>query len=130
MKSRGFSLVEVLVTVAVISLAIGPLVQLMSSTNRMSSASIYEVMAVHYAAEVTEQLQWLAQNNTIANIHSATGKDLQDILTDPVLQAVLETPPIANEPYMVVLAPTEIRLLLSPLHPNFTSRRLYVRRLD
>ncbi|HNV69885.1 MAG TPA: type II secretion system protein [Candidatus Ozemobacteraceae bacterium] len=127
---KAMTLIEVLVTIAVLSLALGPLVQLLSSSNRMSNASVYEVMAVHYAAEINEQLQWLAQNNTIAMVKAATGRDLEDLLTDPLLQAQMENMTPGLGPYLAKFPGTEISLLLSPLHPNFTGRRLYVKRLD
>jgi len=128
-SSRAFSLIEVLVAVVVVSLALGPLIHLLSSSNRASNASIYEVMAVHYASELGEQLQRLSSR--LRPMTTATGKSVKQLFEDPSIRTALgpqATP--ASEPDTVLIPGTNVILFSSPLHPNFVSRRLSVRPLN
>jgi prepilin-type N-terminal cleavage/methylation domain-containing protein len=134
--ARGVTLIEIMVAVVVVALALGPLFSLLSASNRVSNASAYEVMAVQYAAELGEQLQRLSPK--IRDLRTASTKSIDQILMDPAMDALLG--PGGNpsgEPYMIQLpvdpsiAPdTKVGFFVSPLDPNFTARRLFVRQLD
>ncbi len=134
---RGLSLIEILVALAVMTLALGPMITLLSSSNRVSNASIYEVMAVHYAAELAEQLQRFAGRYddilTDARIRSGNGGlTLDALLMDPGFTTELET--IHDETKAVPLqtsgVPLKVSLFVSPLHPLFSRRRLEARPLN
>ncbi|RCK73126.1 MAG: hypothetical protein OZSIB_2623 [Candidatus Ozemobacter sibiricus] len=133
----GLSLIEILVAVAVMTLALGPMVSLLSSSNRVSNASIYEVMAVHYAAELAEQLQRFAGRfgDILADARQRSGNSsltLDGLLMDPGFTAALET--IHDETKAIPLqtsgVPLKVSLFVSPLHPLFYRRRLEARPLD
>lgn len=128
-SSRAFSLIEVLVATVVISLALGPLIHLLSSSNRASNASIYEVMAVHYASELGEQLQRLSSR--LKPMTTATGKSVKQLFEDPTVLGALgpQATPV-SDPGTVVVPGTNVLLFFSPLHPNFQTRRLVVRQLN
>lgn len=125
---HAFSLVEVLVAMVVIALALGPLVHVLSSSNRVSNASIYEVMAVHYASELGEQLQRLSSR--LKPMTTATGKTVKQLFEDPTVLSALEpqASPV-SAPGTVKVPGTSVALFYSALHPNFTARRLMVRPL-
>lgn len=128
-SSKAFSLVELLVATVVVSLALGPLIHLLSSSNRASNASIYEVMAVHYASELGEQLQRLSSR--LKPMTTATGKTVKQLFEDGSILTALgpQTTP-ATDPGTVLIPGTNVVLFYSPLHPNFVARRLVVRPLN
>lgn len=128
-SKRAFSLIEVLVATVVISLALGPLIHLLSSSNRASNASIYEVMAVHYASELGEQLQRLSSR--LKPMTTATGKTVKQLFEDgSILSALGPQATPASDPGTVLIPGTNVVVFYSPLHPNFVSRRLTVRPLN
>lgn len=65
-KKTGFSMVELMVAIAIIGLAIGPLILVLSDSNKANKASIYEEMATHYARELAHQ--FLRMDKDIAHI--------------------------------------------------------------
>ena len=130
MKPRlAFSMVEVLVAAVIVGMAVGPMIATLSSSNRASGASGFEIMAVHYASELGEQIQRLSLH--LQPLHSATGKTAKDLLEDFSVLSVLgpQTPP-QTSPVMVQLPGTDVSLFASPLHPNFTARNLIVEPLS
>lgn len=52
----GLSMAELVVAIAVIAMAVGPLIGVLTSSNQMSNHSIHEEMSVHYCREITDQL--------------------------------------------------------------------------
>lgn len=132
MKKRSgnaFSLIEVLVATAVITLAVGPLIGVLSSSNRVSNASIYEVMAVHYASELAEQIQRLSTR--LKPMCIASSKTVKQILEEPTFLANLGSYGGGTlDPQLIQIPGTRITLFLSPLHPNFTRRTLLVNQLS
>ncbi|MBF0500945.1 MAG: prepilin-type N-terminal cleavage/methylation domain-containing protein [Candidatus Riflebacteria bacterium] len=128
-RGRAFSLLEVLVATVVIGLAVGPLINVLSSSNRVSNASIYEVMAVHYASELAEQLQRLSSQ--LKSMCNGTGKTVKQLLEDPTFLAELGS--FGNgslDPQLIQIPGTRITLFLSPLHPRFTCRTILVSKLN
>lgn len=135
MKSRvGVSMVEITIALFVAALAIGPMIALLSSSNRMSTASTYETLAVYYATEISDQIRRLAPQ-------------LPDILEDARVKtgvSNLEMPSIFSwDPDELLFydnAKTvffkaagmnlDARLILTPLHRNFLRRTIDVQQLD
>jgi type II secretory pathway pseudopilin PulG len=125
-KQQAITLVEVLVAVAVVSLALGPLIGLLSQSNRQSSASIYEVMAVHFAAELLEQVQRLGPRlpAIIADARTKTSNatlTLKNLLTDTGFLTELRA--ASSAPRAVPLqsggAKLDTSLILSPQTDQF-----------
>ncbi len=134
---RGLSLVEILVAVAVCSLALGPMVNLLSSSNRASTASIYEVMAVHYASELADQMTRFSGrlDDILADARIRTGNSsltLEDLLTDPGFtnELRLHLDETRAVPFQANGVPLKASLFVSPLHARFTDRRFEVRPLS
>ena len=131
---KGISIIEVLVAIVVISLTFGPIIHLLSASNKVSNASAYEVMASHYASEAGEQLQRMAPR--LKELRLKTGKTVEQILTDPSFETLIGPgggP--SGEPYMARLpvpdpTVTDVALFLSPLDPAFTQRKFLVNRLN
>lgn len=129
MRRAGFSLVEVMVACFVIGLAAVPMLGVLSSSNRTSKASVFEIMAVQYAEELGEQLLRLSQR--LKSMRDVTGVDIQTLFEDPLVVAALnpQTPP-AVEPSIIRVPGTDIVLLCSPLNPNFISRVIKIDQLS
>lgn len=134
---RALSMVEIMVAVTIIALATGPLIGLLSSSNRMSNASIYEETAVHYAREISDQLLSLSTrfSDVVNDARTLTGDSsitLASILNDPGFMAMLQetrnTP--AAIPLQVNGAILPLRLMISPLDQAFTRRRITVSAVD
>lgn len=137
MFRSGLSMVEIMVAVVIIALATGPLIGLLSSSNKMSNASIYEEMAVHYAREISDQLLRLSPNfsDIISDAKSLTGDSsitLASILNDSGLVARMEEH--GNGPRAIPLQVNStilpVRLVLSPLDKAFSKRRISVTSMD
>ncbi len=133
----GLSMVEIMVAVFIIGLAVGPLIGVLSSSNKMSNASIYEETAVHYAREISDQLLRLAPNlnDIVGDAQSLTGDsslNLASILNDNGFRSKLEDHLPAAEaiPLQVNGNELPVRLLISPLDPAFTKRRITATALD
>jgi hypothetical protein len=120
----GFTMAEIFVAVVVLALALLPLSSVLTSSNRTSNVSIYEILAVHYAAELAEQLHRFSPT-VIRQIRLQTGKNLSALLSDPTLVSALQDLPLTTE-YEVQVPGTRFTLFLSPLHPAFTKRELTV----
>ncbi len=138
MRSKSaLSMVEILVAVAIISLAVGPLIGLLSSSSRMSNASIHEEMAVHYAREIADQLLTLSPKlaSVVDDAQTATGDaslNLASILNDSGFRDQMEA--YADDtgavPLQVGGQTLPVRLVLSPLNRAFTKRRVTLSELD
>ncbi|PKL41504.1 MAG: hypothetical protein CVV41_17475 [Candidatus Riflebacteria bacterium HGW-Riflebacteria-1] len=128
---RGLSLVEIMVASVVIALAVGPLLGLLSSSNRMSNASIYEEMAVHYAREICDQLLSLGQRESeiVNDARIMTGNpsiSLGSILNDSGFQARLEEHGDNTKviPLQTNGTSLPVRFTVSPLNKVFSRRRI------
>ncbi|MGM0599528.1 MAG: type IV pilus modification PilV family protein [Candidatus Rifleibacteriota bacterium] len=137
MNKSGLSMVEIMVAVVIIALATGPLIAVLSSSNRMSNASIYEEMAVHYGREISDQLLRLSPmlENVVIDARTLTGDssiNLGNILNDSDFCAAMEAqnPALKAIPFKVNGVALPLRLVLSPLDPAFTRRRIQAERLD
>ncbi len=133
MKKPGMSLVEILVALTVIALALGPLIALLSSSNRASNASIYEVMAVHYAGEMSEQLQRLAPNlgDILTEARTTSGNlalTVEGLFNNLQLETAMSQ--VSSQPVLVQIPNTNVGFLLSPLDQNFDERKVTVSKLD
>ncbi|MBF0545156.1 MAG: prepilin-type N-terminal cleavage/methylation domain-containing protein [Candidatus Riflebacteria bacterium] len=122
-NNRGLSLIEVVIAVFVAGLAIAPTINLLSSTNRETSTSIYQVMAAYYSDEIIEQLTQLNISPGFKRICEATGKDLPELLES--MNTDLGDM-IAVEPRKVSLMGLKLFLLISPLTEGFNARLLEV----
>lgn len=130
-KKAGVSLIEVLIAMAVMSLALVPLTGVLSSSNRMSSASVYEEMAVHYAREIADQLLNLCPRfpALVDEAREVTGNaavDLSTILNDNgfasrIMQTDARTGLAALE---INGRKLQVSLMLSPLDKAFFRRRI------
>lgn len=134
---KGVTMAEVMVAVAIIALATGPLIALLTSSNRMSNASIYEEMAVHYARELSDQLlrmdHRLSDIVNDARVNSGNSSiKLEDILTDTTFINKLEaheTKPVCI-PLQVNGTVLEQRIIVSPLHKFFQKRRISLEEMN
>ncbi|MBF0409991.1 MAG: prepilin-type N-terminal cleavage/methylation domain-containing protein [Candidatus Riflebacteria bacterium] len=128
--NRALSLVEILVAIVILSLAVGPMFHVLTTSNKVTNASAYEVMAVHYASELSEQIQRLGP--FFRQISLAASKNLKDILEDPLF--LFELDKSGNNPdggpRIVKIPGTSVAFLVSALHNNFLSRTLYVKSLN
>ncbi|MBI3038207.1 hypothetical protein HYY75_04020 [bacterium] len=126
MNSRGgLSMVEVMFAVVIAGLALGPLISNLSSSNKASTASMYEVMAVHYANELSEQLRRLSPYLT--DIQGITGQTLDSLLSDPDFNTELSA--TSQPPKGIYVPGTNVTLFLSPLEPSFYERKVDVRKI-
>jgi len=128
---RAMSMVEIMVAVVIIGLSVGPLIGLLSSSSKMSNASIYEEMAVHYAREIADQLMQFGPKfpGIVDDAIAATGDstiNLAGILNDPGFRSKLEQHNASTMPVNLEAGGNElpVRFVLSPLDPAFTRRRL------
>lgn len=132
-NKRGVSLVEVLVAITLVSLAFIPLTGLLSSSNRMSNASIYEEMAVHYARELSDQLLMMCPRfpSLVAEAKERTGHNLLDlatILNDDEFAKKITKP--ASDTMVIPLEVSGMQLpaslVLSPLDNAFLLRQVSI----
>lgn len=124
-------MVELMVAAVVIALTVGPLLGLLSSSNRISSGSLHEEMAVHYAREICDQLLSLGQRKAeiVNDAKIMTGNpsiSLGSILNDSGFQAMLEEHgdntkiiPLQTNGTML-----PVRFTVSPLNQAFSRRRI------
>lgn len=130
-NKKGISLIEILVAITLVSLAFLPLTGLLSSSNRMSNASIYEEMAIHYARELSDQLLMMCPRfpSLVAEAKDRTGHNLLDLATilndDEFAKKI--TKPASN----TMIIPLEVKgmqlpatLVLSPLDNAFLLRQI------
>lgn len=136
-KHKALSMIEIVITISLVALALGPSILLLSTSNRASTASLYEVMAVHYANEIFEQLNQYSgmYADIIADIRNKSGNtslQIDSLLTDTAFTQALETynSNIVFVPFQYLGTQLKVGLWVSPLHPNFTKRRLIVQKLN
>lgn len=136
-RQSGLSMVEIMVAVMLIALATGPLIGVLSSSSKMSNASIYEEMAVHYAREISDQLLRMSSQfaDIVGDARASTGDSsitLASILNDSDFMAKLEEHSLLPEaiPLQVNGTKLPMRLIVSPLDNAFTKRRMAATRLD
>lgn len=134
---RGLSMVEIMVAVVIIALAVGPLIGLLSSSSRMSNASIYEEMAVHYSREIADQLlrlgpQFPAIVNDARTLTGDVSLNLASILNDSSFRDQMEVASDSSAaiPLQVAGSVLPVRLMLSPLDKAFSRRRITLADLD
>lgn len=134
---HGLSMVEIAVAVLIIGLAVGPLIGVLSSSNKMSNASIYEEMAVHYARELADQLLRLSPSldDVVTDAQSLTGDSsitLASLINDSVLADRLNQYNTAAEAVPMQINGNELplRLVISPLDKAFTHRKITATQLD
>lgn len=130
-SNRGLTLVEIMVAVVIIALSTGPLLGLLSSSNRMSNASIYEEMAVHYAREIADQLLTLSPRfsavvNDAVILTGDSSLNLATIFNDSNLRDQMEDhlDGVSAVPLQAGGSFLPVRLVLSPLDKAFSRRRI------
>lgn len=126
-------MIELMVAVGIIGLAVGPLIVMLSSSNKANKASIYEEMATHYARELSNQL--LRMDGDIAQIvkdmRNKTGNSsltFKDIINNSsfilAVSDVTKTEP-HTIPIQVGGNKIDYSIILSPLiQPAFKSREI------
>ena len=125
MPRRAFTLIEILIACVIITLATIPMMGILSSSNRTSKASIFEVMAVQHADELAEQLLRLSPH--LKALRNQTGRDIQSLLEASSVQAALRpVPNPGTTPTLIPLFGSDMVLYCSPLDPNFTARVIRV----
>ncbi|MBF0409805.1 MAG: prepilin-type N-terminal cleavage/methylation domain-containing protein [Candidatus Riflebacteria bacterium] len=123
-KISGLTMIEILVATVVLGLVAGPLFYLISMSNRVSNASVYELHAVNYAAEISDQLQRMAVH--FKDIRQVSGLDAAKLFSHadvvkqigpagPKEEFLVKFPQLTNSSY---------RFLLSPLDPAFVRREI------
>ncbi len=134
---NGLSMVEIMVAVVIIALSVGPLIGLLSSSNRMSNASIYEEMAVHYAREISDQLLSLSPkfSDIVNDARVMTGDStltLAAILNDATFKSKLEEHTDESAALSLYASGNQlpVRLIVSPLDKAFSRRRITVSELN
>jgi len=123
----GLSLIEILIGATILSLFLAPAIALLSSSNTLSQASSYEVQAMQYSFELFSQLSSIAPK--LDAIREATGRNIGMLLMDPAFNDALEDKTVGT-PRMVFLPGTEVGIVVSPLHQDFSRRRFHVEMLD
>jgi hypothetical protein len=134
---KGLSMVEIAVSVTIIALAVGPLIGVLSSSNRMSNASIYEEMAIHYGREISDQLLRLNPqfSKIVADARALTGDsslNMDDILNDSGFSGSLEAHNTLPQAVDLQISGTRlpVRIMVSALNKAFTRRRIVVESLE
>ena len=127
-SKRAFSLVEVLIALLIVGAVTGPLLFLLSTTNKEASGSLYKIMAAHFANEIAEQLLIWQANPGLAAITQASGKDVKTILEELNAEPFF-TNPTKGGPQRFSLGGLRLYLLVSPLHDAFQERRISVEEL-
>ena len=72
MNRRGLSFIEIFLGVLLLGLVLGPVLAAFSTLNRGTTASIYEVLASHYASEILEQIRVLPIPSLLEAAHATS----------------------------------------------------------
>ena len=129
-RAKGFSLVEILVALTLLSLLLVPLSSLMSQSTTRTKVPLHEQMAVKYVRELLEQIAGIARNDfgpRVEGLVQEAGKPLSQLLT------ALNTELSVRHPGRFQILPigqSSQRLMLSPLVEPFQERFLKVRQVD
>ncbi len=123
-REPGVSLVEILIAIVVLGVLVLPISGVLTSSNRASTASLYEIMAVQYALELSQQLQRLTPE-LIKQLRSTTKMNLEELLEEESFRYALNDRDRRDES-SVELKGTRFPVFLSPLHPDFASRTVTV----
>lgn len=128
---KGVSFVELMVAIVLLVMILGPLLALLSSTNKTANVSMYEILAFQYASELGEQIQRLSP--FLKELSFGTKVSLDQILANPQLVQALSPDPPVSGPSIIPLIKSggaNVTLAVSGLHPAFVSRRLCARKLQ
>ena len=120
---RGISILEVAIAIVIAGLAIGPVINLLSVTNKETTGSIYSVTAAHYANEIAEQLLGFDVLPGFKVLCDRSGRDLTQLLEG--MNPVLEDKSI-DTARRVPLGNLDVFLLVSPLSSVFQERSISV----
>ncbi len=116
---KGFSLIELVLAILIFSLAVIPIIGVLSGGDRGAVRGGNEVVAVRLAWEIGEQLMML---DSFPGFDRIAGREnLADVLNN-LNEGLGEGN--RRQPYSVPLAATGIRLLVAPLPENFIERRV------
>ena len=131
-------MVELVVAIAIIGLAVGPLILLLSSSNKANKASIYEEMATHYTRELASQFLRMdgdiAQLVNDAKIVAGSSVTFKSLIDNSGFQSGLsdttKTGPYCV-PFQISSNKLKYRIILSPLiQPAFKSRTVSVTKMN
>ncbi|MBF0408338.1 MAG: hypothetical protein HQM10_13390 [Candidatus Riflebacteria bacterium] len=122
-KTFGMSLVEIVIALFIAGIAIAPVVNLLTATNKETSTSIYQVMAAYYSNEIIEQITQLNLSPGFKRICETTGKEVPELLQS--LNIDLGDTTIV-EPRKISLLGLNLFFLVSPLSEGFASRKIEV----
>lgn len=131
---RGFSMIELMVAIVIIGLAIGPLILVLSDSNKANNASMYEEMATHYARELAHQL--LRMDKDVPLIVGEANCSFKIVLESINGTSAGKLSDLnMKKPYCIALRKganvLDYRLMVSPLiQPIFKSREIKVKKLD
>jgi hypothetical protein len=117
------SLVEIVIALFIAGIAIAPVVNLLTATNKETSTSIYQVMAAYYSNELIEQITQLNLSPGFKRICETTGKEVPELLTSLNIDLGDIT---VVEPRKVSLLGLNLFFLVSPLSEGFASRKIEV----
>ncbi|MFZ5952790.1 MAG: hypothetical protein ACOYXC_18955 [Candidatus Rifleibacteriota bacterium] len=138
MKDRSaISMVELLVAIAVLSFALGPLVVLLSSSNQMSNQSMYEELSVHHCRVLTDQfLRFTPKiSRIVENARKITGNtklNLGDLLNDKGFNNELSDPNRQRDfiPFQYLGKETSFRMFVPRMNDVFIRRFVEAELLD
>ena len=130
-RRAGVSLIEVLITIVLLGIILGPQISLLHTTNRYTNMSLFELLAIQYAAELGEQLQKLGPH--LKDIRQQTGMDLEQVCSHQDFLDPLNVQ--GGNPFLLRLplsnpTTTDVGLFITPLEPGFLNRTVFVEELD
>ncbi len=136
-RRKGISMAELMVAVAIISLAVGPLIAVLTSSNQMSNHSIYEEMSVHYCREITDQLLRLTPKipHIVDSARKATGNpslSFGDLINDLGFNQAIDADGYEGEcvPFQNLGRKTDFRLFVARMDQVFNLRNVRAVLLD
>jgi len=129
--TQGLSMAELVVAIAIIALAVGPLIALLSSSNQMSNHSIQEEMSVHYCREITDQILRMTPRIPfiVESARKLTGNNrlnFADLVNDEGFNQALANNQSSADcaSFQYLGQQTEYRLLISKMDEVFTLRQI------